>query len=102
MTGPLGPMNDDGVVDLLRAAGEGGTNASLADVTRAMTAGKKIRRRRQAMQLGGSGLAIVAVLGVSITTVSALDHGGRDTVATSPNTPTPVPGNTKASSSEAN
>jgi hypothetical protein len=101
-SGPLGPFNDDGVVDLLRAAGQGGADPSPADVTRAMAAGRKIRRRRQTMQIVGSGLAIAAVLGVGVTTMSALDDGGRETVATSPDTTTPVPGNTTTSLPDAN
>lgn len=73
-------MDDDSVVDLLRAAGRGGPDASAADVSRAMTAGTKIRRRRQAMQVVGSGLGVVVVLAVGFATVSTLDNDGRDTV----------------------
>jgi hypothetical protein len=84
-------MDDDGVVDLLRAAGHGGQDASPADVHRAMAAGTKIRRRRQAMQVVGSGLAIVAVLGVGITAVGALDdNADRTTVGSRPDEPDPV------------
>lgn len=85
-----GPMDDEGVVDLLRAAGHGGGEPSPADVARAMTAGRKIRRRRQATQVLGSGLAIVAVLGIGITTVSALDDGGGTPVTTADDAPVPA------------
>lgn len=92
MTGPLGPLDDDGVVDLLHAAGRGGPDATPADVTRAMTAGRKIRRRRQAIQVVGTGLAIAAVVAAGVTTVSSLDGGpGRQTVATAPDDTTPSP-----------
>ncbi len=88
-----GPMDDDGVVDLLRAAGHGGPDAGPADVSRAMTAGTRIRRRRQAMQMVGSGLGVAVVLGLGFATVSTLDSdGGRDTVtAASDPTATPAP-----------
>ncbi len=100
-------MDDDGVVDLLRAAGHGGRESSPADVSRAMTAGRKIRRRTRAMQVVGSGLAIVAVLGVGITTVSALDGDGRGTAVTAPpdeaaTNPPPAIATTAAAAREAN
>ena len=91
MSGPLGPMDDDGVVDLLRAAGQGGRDASPADVSRAMTAGTKIRRRRQAMQMVGSGLGVAVVLAVGITTVSALDGGENRSTVTAAGDPTAKP-----------
>lgn len=95
MTGPLGPMDDDGVVDLLRAAGHGGPEPSSDDVSRAITHGRRIRRRRQTTQILGTGLAMVAVLGVGITTVGALDDGKDGTTVTAsgddaPATPVPT------------
>ncbi|GAA0616187.1 hypothetical protein GCM10009547_17790 [Sporichthya brevicatena] len=97
MTGPLAPHSDDGVVDLLRAAGHGGGDPSPADVHRAITAGRRIRRRRQTAQILGSGLAIVAVLGVGITTVTALNDNGSTPVTSAadpePARPDPAVGN---------
>ena len=95
MTGPLGPMNDDGVVDLLRAAGHGGADASPADVTRAMTAGRKIRRRRQTMQVVGSSVAAAVVLAAGFAAVSATGDDGRESV-TAAGDPTSKPAPAKA------
>ncbi len=100
MTGPLAPHNDDGVVELLRAAGHGGGDPSPVDVHRAVSAGRRIRRRRQTAQVLGSGLAIVAVLGVGITTVTALNDNDGTPVTTAddpgPTQPGPAAGSNAA------
>jgi hypothetical protein len=56
-----------------------------------MVTGRRIRRRRQTVQVIGSGLAIAAVVAVGVTTASALDNGPtRTTVAAQPD-PTVAP-----------
>ncbi|MGQ0468014.1 MAG: hypothetical protein ACT4QG_22190 [Sporichthyaceae bacterium] len=71
-------MNDDGVIDLLRAAGNGGGASDLGPV---MRAGNRIRRRRRIAQAagGGTGLAAVVALGLFATGI-----GGGQTVVVGP------------------
>lgn len=92
MTGPLGPMDDDSVIGLLRSAGDG-PDPTQSDVARAIAAGRKFRRKRQTMQVVGSGVAALTVVALGITTVSALDGDGRQSVtAAADPTNEPKPG----------
>lgn len=74
-------MNDDQVITKLRGAAVAVPPATPATVAAVAQGGHRLRRRRQTMQLVGSGLGVAVVLAVGITTVSALDGGeGRSTV----------------------
>ncbi len=63
-------MNDDHVIDLLRAAGTGGGDSDLGP---AMRKGARMRRRRQIGQaVGGSaGLAAIVAMGIFVTGINS-------------------------------
>jgi hypothetical protein len=56
----------DDTIAMLRGAAGSGREATGADVTTAMRAGKKIRRRRRSLQAVGSGFVLSAGLGVMV------------------------------------
>lgn len=80
---------DEHTIALLREVGDSGREATGADVAAAMRAGRRIRRRRRALQVVGSG----GVLGVAVALLAVAGANGgvhHDTVVAADPGPAPA------------
>ncbi|HEY3604959.1 MAG TPA: hypothetical protein VGL04_09825 [Sporichthyaceae bacterium] len=80
---------DEHTIALLREVGDSGREATGADIAAAMHAGRKIRRRRRALQVVGSG----GVVGIAVAILAVAGANGgvhHDTVVAADSGPAPA------------